>query len=371
MARINYSDNLSAKGRQLHLQTHVAEDGGERVHTLFDSGRVLRRISVPLHRSASTSQQDEEAFLAHEEIRSEIELLYQISVRIKTVRHAPSLLALGRLFLKWRLLDEAVSELELARILIGSGTEGLLELSEAFQRRGGLSEALAALESGLKKPQGYADFWVRKGQLQIELGQWQESLESFNEAVKRNSNYGEAYLRMAQAHLLACAEPQEGENRRAHLEKAREHIGRALHRGGLGGPEAEAIVRLLHKKDEIKALSQLSAWLETRPWALQTDGYDRFYLDYLYGEQGRDAQRIQTHVQRLEEVVADHPDYADLHNRLGIAYMIQCRLLITQAIAHFQSALKLNPAYKRAKRNLQLVKNDSKGFLILLRALLK
>ena len=371
MARINFSDNLTAKGRQLHLQTHVSEDGDERVHTLFDGGRVLRRIAVPLARSESEERQFQEAHVAHEEMRSEIELLYQVSVRIKTVRHAPSLLALGRLFLKWRLLDEAVSELELARIMVSSSTEGLLDLSEAFRLRGGLQEALAALETGLKKTTGYADFWVRKGQIEVQMGQWQAAQESCAEALKRNPDYGEAYLRVAHVLLLACGTEIDVQSRKAQMDKAREQLGRAIHRGGLGGAEPEAVVRMLHKGDWEKAAAALESWLDRRPWALRLDDHDRFYLDYLYGEQGRDSQRIQAYVQGLEETVDNHPGYADLHNRLGVAYMIQCRQLLTQAIAHFQTALRLNPSYKRAKRNLQLVKNDSKGFLILLRALLK
>ena len=67
----------------------------------------------------------------------------------------------------------------------------------------------------------------------------------------------------------------------------------------------------------------------------------------------------------------ENPDYADVRNNLGIAHLIQCRNLFLKALDEFRGALKINPDFKKAEKNLKLAENDGKGFLILLRAILK
>ena len=99
--------------------------------------------------------------------------------------------------------------------------------------------------------------------------------------------------------------------------------------------------------------------------------HDIFYLEFMYGEKGRDIDTISTYVERLEYVLSEHPEYADVHNNLGIGYLIQCRTLFQQALHHFQKAYTLNPDFERARNNYKLAKNDGKGLVILLRALLK
>ena len=91
----------------------------------------------------------------------------------------------------------------------------------------------------------------------------------------------------------------------------------------------------------------------------------------MYGEKGRDIDTISTYVERLENVLSEHPEYVDIHNNLGIGYLIQCRTLFQQALHHFQKAYTINPDFERARNNYKLAKNDGKGLVILLRALLK
>lgn len=91
----------------------------------------------------------------------------------------------------------------------------------------------------------------------------------------------------------------------------------------------------------------------------------------MYGGKGKDNQFIGGYVERLKTSIEDYPKYADLHNSLGIAYLIMCRNLFLKALDEFRRALSINPRFKRAEKNLKLAENDGKGFLILLRAILK
>jgi lipoprotein NlpI len=73
----------------------------------------------------------------------------------------------------------------------------------------------------------------------------------------------------------------------------------------------------------------------------------------------------------MKQEIAEHPRYPDLHNHLGVAYLIQCRNLFLRALDEFRRAIRLNPNYRQAQKNLKLAENEGKGLFILLRALLK
>jgi len=91
----------------------------------------------------------------------------------------------------------------------------------------------------------------------------------------------------------------------------------------------------------------------------------------MFGGKGKDETFISEYVDKLKEMIQVSPEFADLHNNLGIAYLIQCRNLFLKALDEFRQAIKVNPDFTTAKRNLRLAENDGKGFLILLRALMK
>ncbi|MCK5146080.1 hypothetical protein KAR48_04950 [bacterium] len=369
--RVNFSDNIDVKSRQLHLQTHLSEDRKEYVHTLFDGGRVLRRISRTSPKGSLLNDIIEECKNFHQLHISEIEMLYQISVRIKTVRHAPSLLALGRSFLKWRLLDEALSELELAIIIDPNSTEILCSLSEAYRLRGGLKEAIDTILPSLKTKPVNADLWIKKGEIALDKKAWKTAHTSFKKAITNDPGRIECYLLYSVSFILAIDSCDDEEGKTLLFEKARESLNRGMYRASTRDVIAEKIVRALHKRNKAIALQSLEQWIEALPERQFEIRHDQFYLNYLYGENGRDSNVIDSYVKDLEKSISTNKDNAQWHNHLGIAYLLQCRQLIVKAIRQFEMAVKLDVKLKRAKRNLQLTKNDSRGFLILIRALLK
>ena len=96
-----------------------------------------------------------------------------------------------------------------------------------------------------------------------------------------------------------------------------------------------------------------------------------FYLNFLYGEDGRSSKYLDRYRETLERHLKEHPDYPDLHNYWGVTCLIQSREHINQAVHAFRTANQLNPEYREAARNLKLTENDGKGFLLLLRAVLR
>jgi tetratricopeptide (TPR) repeat protein len=74
---------------------------------------------------------------------------------------------------------------------------------------------------------------------------------------------------------------------------------------------------------------------------------------------GRDAferGRYEDSIRELEEAIALAPDFADLHNLLGLALGLTGER--ERAVASFQRALQVNPNYVEARMNLAIVYND-------------
>ena len=375
MGGINFSDNIHARGRNLHLQTNTLEDEKKIISTLFDGGRVLCK-EVGFYTSSHLMdplKKEIEAF--HSKKIEEIELLYAISAKVKTVRHPLSLNTLGLQFLKWNLLDEAISEFELAIQYNPHYGEAYLNLGEAYLRRGGLSEAEQYLRKGVQAVSIYADMWQKLGRVHSVQGQYKKAVDAFQNALKINPSYDEAHFAMAMCLvevLLKSIQTKGLPNGETCRNQAREHLSRAAAISSrFREPEFEEAMRMFHRGELNRTLELLRKVDEDLPKIIDLSFHDAFYLKYMFGEEGRDAKSIQEYIRQLETLIEEHPKFPDLHNKLGVAYFIQCRVLFNKALYELNKACEIHPEYGRAKNNLKLAKNESKGLLILLRSLLK
>jgi len=374
MTRIHYSDNIHARGRELYLQTQNLDEG-KIVSTLFDGGRVLAKEAVHYDPGIAEDDLKSRAEKCHAQTRSDIELLYAISSRVKTVRHPPSMMRMGRQFLRWNLLDEAISELELALQYDSQLGDAYLALGEAYIKRGGHKEAVQVLENGVRVKPDYADMWQKLGKARLASGQYPKAEKAFREALQINPSYDDAHFALAFCYLEVIAKRWQEEKRSdkiVSLQKVREHLGRATALSSrYQTPDVENAMRQIHQKEiekALKAIREIDAGLKQR---IDLDFDDAFYLGLMYGEKGKDSEAVQEYVNKLETMAREYPDYPDIPNKLGVAYLIQCRHLFNKALHQFRRASELNPDFEKAKNNLKLARNDGKGLLILLRAMLK
>ena len=375
MTRISHNDSIEGRGRSLHLQTHTVEESRKIISTLFEGGRVLSKLEDRYDGSLPETDLREQVEKVHRERINEIELLYAITVKIQTVRHAASLTKLGNQYLRWNLLDEAISELELALQYDPKHGEAYLYLGEAYLRRGGQAEAVRILKKGMKNSPSYADMRLRLGLAHLGGGAFSDALRSFREALALNKEYAEAHFCISLCMIAVVVgdvrekgipEPMECRKR------AWEHLSRAVSLSGrFRTPEVEEILRRLHQGDLKAALTLFRTVHRALPPTIDLNFHDIFILNYMYGDRGREPKVITKYVESLEKCIHEHPNYPDLHNFLGIAYLIQSRNLFNRALHQFQSAVEIHPEYARAKNNLKLAKNEGKGLLILLRSMLK
>jgi hypothetical protein len=91
----------------------------------------------------------------------------------------------------------------------------------------------------------------------------------------------------------------------------------------------------------------------------------------MYGGRELDYTELVSYEDRILKLAEQRDKFADYWNEMGTIHIIQCRHLFLKAVEEFDKAVELNNHYADAKKNSELIKNIRKGFLILLRAILK
>ena len=96
-----------------------------------------------------------------------------------------------------------------------------------------------------------------------------------------------------------------------------------------------------------------------------------FYLRVIHSGKKLKSAMIWKHIRRLEAMLKKYPNYADLYNHLGVAYVIMSKIVNNNAIQLFDKAMKINPNFEKAKKNKRLAEYDHKGIQLLFDAILK
>ena len=377
MQQLGFNSDIQVGGHRFHVQTAFSANNEKIISHIFDQGRVIDQREVPFQGQANNQALPKRIRAVHQDMISEMELLYYISEKVRQIKHPLSCMRLGLVFLDKNLLDDAIVLLQTAIELDPSSPDAYNYLGGACIRKRDFAKAEEVLRRGLQLAPQYADLHYYLGVASLEQGRLPEAIQSLEVALNINPKFFQASLHVALAFLLTLTASVPPE---AHLPPTSVRIKRAQ----------DQLATVLEAFPIFKESSRMKATLEKLKLAeygaavdelqglrreIQTEfalGFENeFYLKFLYGGKGRDDEFVRRYTDRLLGAVRDYPQYADLHNSLGVAYLIQCRNLFLRALEEFRVALRINPNFKRAERNLKLSENDGKGFLILLRAILK
>ncbi|RKX71246.1 hypothetical protein DRP53_02175 [candidate division WOR-3 bacterium] len=229
-------------------------------------------------------------------------------------------------------------------------------------------EALSHIDRAIEIDPEHPDLHFTKAEILSKMAKYQEAIGPLREALRLNPEYAEAHFRYGIVLLKAF-----------------------LIQGKDGGHQSECLTHLKHaqildERFQIYEFREAIAAIEREDFSKAVEFFatfeqrfesidvhelvTEFELFSRYGDSGS-LLTIDEHIERLTNELESHPKYADLHNALGKAYLVKMRALFNAAIGEFKQALAINEDYEEAKRNLKLVENEGKGFVLLLRAILK
>lgn len=382
MPEIGYNDNLEIGGRQFHIQTASNTRKGLARCEVFEKGRVISSSNIEFERRRVQDEDSMEKRIRdivselHKETIFEMKLLFMISNKVKKLRHAPSNVKLGLIFLRHNLIKDAIEQFETAISIDPDSAEALNNLGLAYIMLNQNNKAIQILRKALDKSNAFADIYHNLGLAYLNEMQLYKALNNFQNALHINPDYKKAHYNLALVYLESILRDKDDSLMpppSIRLERAIQQL-KKLHAFKMTTFEKiyPKLLKLLENSEIETAIETLKNSRDSvfPEELLSLIGMD-FYLKFMYGGSGMDDALIRQFEKKLQRAVEKHPDYADLWNNLGIVHLIQCRNLFLEALGNFDKALELNPSFDRAIKNKKLVENDGKEFLILLRAILR
>ncbi len=382
MSDIGFNDNLEIAGRTFHIQTASSTGTGSIRCEIFENGRVLSTSEVDFERRNRSLRHSIDDRLKtvveslHQEMMSEIELLFTIGEKVKKLGHAPSNSKIGLIFLQNNLIEDATDHFKMAIKNDANYLEAYNNLGLTYLQIGESKKATQIYASAVKKGTGFTDLHNNHGLALLFEGQYKESLAAVQKALKINKNFKEAHYNLSLLFLKSILTDKTGEvlpPPSIRIQRSVEHLN-IVKQSKI--KVFDNIYEKLLKYIENGEIEPASKILEENrrkvfPRDISSLISTNFYLKFMYGGKGLDNETIQRYEDRLKFALQDNSDYADIWNNLGVIHLIQCRNLFLQALGEFRKALDINPDFEKAQKNKKLVENDGKEFLILLRAILK
>jgi len=373
MNKAGFSDVIEFADREIVIETELDEENGRVVVQVRDNSYPLSTYEYPIE-EAEAVEAGRFAEEKHRQALAEWRHFSFLLEKVRKSRHAPSAVRMGRLLLARNLFPEAVDCFRHAMRWDPDNVEAVVNLAQAYYQSELYDEAIDLLNRYRDRFAEFPDvyFWLGAAELG-DMG-FQQAIHHLERALELNPHYDAAHFLLSKTYVTTLVHSSDSEEllpSPLRQKKAIGHLQRAMDLNPSYGQDAcrQAMKEIQNERYDI-ALELLEK-VPLFPREAENHFDERFYLEFLFGGKSKDDELIETYISHLKERIQQHPEFPDLHNQLGIAYLIQCRNMFLKAMEQFRKAIKLNPGFENAKRNLKLAENEGKGFIILLRALLK
>jgi len=344
--------------KEFLVQTENDSEKGLVRTTIFINGEFVDSNIVPHQGEFSESEVLDLVKNAHGEKKTELEFLLKNYREVLSNGSPDMMCQLGKALYYKKMYAEAARLFNAAIKLKEDMHEAYFFLGQTELAVGNVEAAVEASGQAVKLRPTFADYRNSHGEALLEGEKWQEAIEHFEEAVRRNVYYGDAYFNKALAMLLNA---RKGENQEL-LKDYRVNTAQMLDKAVLIDPyfktsEFDLAVEALKKDDAVLAqdyLKKVRYGKKEKDRIEKAAHYQRYLLNTDWLNQGDIEGRINT----LEREIAKNPSYVDLYYELGVCQLYSARLNWKEAMANFENALQINPELKKAKMASELAKEE-------------
>ncbi len=349
---------FSDEGREYLVQT--SNDAGEgAIYTeLFINGKLAERAVQPHPELIKPDQVLSLLKHTHGEKKKELEVLLEV-YKQAVVQNNPAVLSqLGIAFYYKRILPEA--ELMLKSVLKmeqdNHQVRHYLSLVKAALEQP--EEAVGHAAEAVAMRPGYADYRCNYGETLLAAGRFAEAITEFEEAIKLNLYYGDAYLCLAQT-LLANLAQQSDTSRTANVvTRANDCLKKAaLIHPDYDTAHSRKATAALHEGRLHEALSILKQVREEKKEKHRRE-FAGFYMKFVLHPDWVSAQVIDDRVRYLEEQIKKNPTYVDLYVELSRCYLEQARMLWKKGIDQYRKTLEISPSLTSAADCLKKAESE-------------
>lgn len=374
-------DKLEIENREFHIHTGTVVKDQKVITEVFEKGMFLisRETDIHIRNELNTFDYEflnEKTQEFHHQLIDEIEALYQIEVKLKRYKHPKSHYRLGVLFLRRNLFEEAINQFKIAIEQDKNFTKANLGLGICYLKTRQFERASECFKSLLESNDQYPDVLNFFGLTHLFLGDHERAMELFKEAIQLNPNYAECQFNFGVALYKSALDGVKNPKEvtvparvSIYLKQVRNN---QKYLSKYWQNEFNKLLDLLKNNDHEVIMPQLEKFqLKLVDFVSDRDRVYEFYLRFLFGGKEIDLSIIKNYQQYFDFQTESHQQYPDYWDDQGTFNLIKSRSLLLKSMSEFEKSIEIDPKFSDAKQNLDKIKSNEKGFMILLRAILK
>jgi len=376
-------DRIELDNRKFQVHTGCDPDKERIVTEVFEEGRYLFGES----RNYPTRRDDQESInetylktvvsKLHTSILDEIDVIFHAHNKLKEKKDHFAHYRMGKVLLSRNFYEEAVENFQRSVKLNTDFIRGYKLLAIAYLKAGKYMYAIETFEEALKLKPDFPDLINGLGIAHSFLGNFDKASEYYQETLKINPNYMESHFNLGVSLFLGTLLENPNEQNivipvriiRTLKQFRKQEVYQSTYWQNLFDESLE-IINSADKDRIILALQDLQLKLSSKEDDIAA-AMDFFFIKFMYGGKMFQDEEMAYYEKRISEEAEKHSGYADYWNELGTLHLIQCRDYFLRAMNEIGKAVEINKNYDEAVRSMELMKNSKKGFLILLRAILK
>lgn len=373
---------MKLNDREFHVHTGSVHEKNIILSEIFEKGKFIHSKNRDYFPRRERNGEESQRYLSHlankfhKDMMEEIETLFNVHEKIKYLNQFQPHFRLGSVFFVKNFFLEAIENFNRVIELKKDFVPAYHRLGLCYIKTGNYEKAIEALESGLEKEPDFVDI---SNALSVVLSlskQYEKATENLHQALKKNPDFDEANFNLGVVLFRSMINESDKNEKIIVPSRVTRYIKALKILDRYSEPywqntfdETFEIIKESNIDNVIDALEKLQVNLITQ-MKINTV-LDAFFLKFMYGGRELTREELDYYEKRVREQEDTREGFADYWNDLGRIHMIQCRNLFLSALSEFDKSVDLNAGFKEAIKNFELVKNNKKGFLILLRAILK
>jgi tetratricopeptide (TPR) repeat protein len=382
LENIHFYSTVEFNGRKFSIHTGGTGSINRIQSEIFQEGQYINSKEVEISTRKHEGSKVHEEYLKdiardlHQEMLEEINMLFYVQTKIKPLNQYLPHFKLASIFFARSFLPEAIENFQLAIKLQNDYVPAYVRLGICYMISGQYDQAANTFGKGIALGSDYPDLLNYYGIALTFKQNYRSAIDVLQKVIAKKSDFHEAHFNLGVALFRSTLDESVIEERVVVPSRVVRYLRilRGLER--YQDQEWQQAFQSLEDTIQRKQLSEILPALEQ----LQVKIISRhkinvliesFYLKFMYGGRELSQSELEIYERRFQNQLEDNKMFADYWNALGILHIIQCRIFYLKAYSEIEKAVTLNDSYAEAKHNLELIKNNKKGFLILLRAILK
>jgi tetratricopeptide (TPR) repeat protein len=312
----------------------------------------------------------------HMEIAEKLEALFTISrkIRKKGTVHAHYQLAV--IFMNMQFIDEAEKHFKQAIKLDPSFIRAHYGLAIIKLHKQDYKKALLLLRNCQDTANTFPDFHNLMGVIHLFMEDYQRAIGEFKKAIELNPKYIEGQLNLGIGIYFNAMQGIENDKSigiPARISLFMKQLQAKKKYDSIRWKQRfKEILEIIKSGNHRVLQEELKKFLlETTNLSSEKDKIYEFFLRFIYGGKEMTLDTLKEYEEVFKKLMKDFNSYPDVWNDIAVFQLIKSRIYLLKALSAFQKSSGSTMDGGEGKRNYDLIRSKEKGFLLLLRALLK